>query len=266
MIILEYKLWKMTWEEAKSSISSANAILLPVGSMEQHGYHMTLDTDTYTSKVLAEKIAQEAQKRDIYIVVAPPLTFGVSWYHMDFPGTITFSQKTFIAAVLEILKSIHKHGYKNIIIFNSHGGNSIALQLVINLFYEQFGEIVYLAQWWEIANDVLMEIDSGYLHSEEAETSLLMYLGQRVLKDKTCREAFSREKALRKGGKSTSKWIRYDGLHKGPFISLPMNRIIEISKSGVVGDAKVATIEKGEKIAETVINRIVEICYDLGNK
>jgi len=45
-----------------------------------------------------------------------------------------------------------------------------------------------------------------------------------------------------------------------------MNRIIEISKSGVVGDAKVATIEKGEKIAETVINRIVEICHDLGNK
>lgn len=263
---MEHRLGKMTWEEAKLSISKANAVLLPVGSMEQHGHHMCLDTDTFTSNELAEKTALEAKNKGILVLVTPAIPFGVSWYHMDFPGTISLNQSTFISVVLENLRCLHKHGFKNVIILNSHGGNAIALQLAINLFYEEIGELVYLAQWWELANDVIQEMNSGCIHSEEAETSLLLHLGQRVMMDKTVKEAFHRGEALKKANKPGSDWIRYDGLHKGPFISIPMNRIIEISKSGVVGDATMADSKKGQKIADVVINRLVEICADLGDK
>ena len=253
----------MTWDEVRDIISKIDVVLVPTGSMEQHGHHMPLQTDTSTSLSLSEMAAKEAEKRGINVLVAPAVPFGASWYHMDFHGSITLSQNTFITVVMEVLKSLRKHGFRNFVIVNSHGGNGPALNLLINLYYEELKEMVHVAQWWDLTSDILKEMNTGYIHAEEAETSLELYLGERVIMEKATKDAFARGEALAKAGKPTTRWARYDGLHKGASVAAPMNYLAEISSSGVVGDATLASREKGQIIAETMINRLVDICSDL---
>src|SRR5207245_2460999 len=81
------------------------------------------------------------------------LNFGVSWYHRNFSGSVWLSPGLFVDVVVEICKSLTKHGYVRKVIVNCHGGNAATLTVAINRFYEETGERVLLAQWWEVASD-----------------------------------------------------------------------------------------------------------------
>src|SRR5438552_16470825 len=113
---------------------------------------------------------------------------GVSWYHHNFSGSVWLSPGLFVDVVVEICKSLTKHGYVRKVIVNCHGGNAATLTVAINRFYEETGERVLLAQWWEAASDVLKDMMvSGLIHAEEAETSIAPALGHGVLREKASR-------------------------------------------------------------------------------
>ncbi|TLY12131.1 MAG: creatininase family protein [Thaumarchaeota archaeon] len=201
------------------------------------------------------------------VLVLPTLNFGVSWYHRNFSGSVWLSPGLFVDVVVEICKSLTKHGYVRKVIVNCHGGNAATLTVAINRFYEETGERVLLAQWWEVASDVLKDMMvSGLIHAEEAETSLALALGQRVLMEKASRDAFDRGKTVRERGYAWSRHAKYDATFKGGFVNPPMDMIDEISQSGVVGDSTLATKEKGTKILDTLITRLLEVCEDLGRQ
>jgi creatinine amidohydrolase/Fe(II)-dependent formamide hydrolase-like protein len=121
-----------------------------------------------------------------------------------------------------------------------------------------------LAQWWELAGDLIKEMmTSGVIHAEQAETSLALALGQRALMDKASRDAFERSKAVLEHGHTWSRHAKYDAMFKGGFVNPPMDKIEEISESGVVGDATRANAEEGRRILDTVVTRLVEVCDDL---
>ncbi len=246
---------------------STDALLLPIGSTEQHARHMPLDTDAFVATGWSELTALAAQKRGLAVLVAPSLNFGVSWYHKNFSGSVWLSPGLFIDVVVEICKSLTKQGFTRKVIVNCHGGNAAALTVAINRIYDETGERVLLAQWWELAADNLKEMMvSGLLHAEEAETSLAMALGQRVLMEKATRGAFDRGKTVLEHGFAWSRHAKYDATFKGGFVNPPMDMIDEISESGVVGDATLATEEKGKKILNTLVERLVEVCQDLGKQ
>lgn len=263
----EHRLGKVTWEESAQLAKSADAVLLPVGSTEQHGRHMPLDTDAFVATNWSELAAMEARRRGLTVLVVPTLNFGVSWYHRKFSGSIWLSPGLFIDVVMEICKSLTKHGFTRKVIVNCHGGNAAALTVAINRLYDETGERVLLAQWWELASDVLKEMMvSGLIHAEEAETSLALALGQRVLMEKARRDAFDRGKTVLERGSAWSRHAKYDATFKGGFVNPPMDMIDEISESGVVGDATLATEEKGKKILNTLVERLVEVCQDVGRQ
>ncbi len=263
----EHRLWKLTWEECAEIVKSTAAILVPIGSTEQHGRHMPLETDAYVATRWSELAALEAQKRGLTVLVAPTLNFGVSWYHRHFVGTVSLSPELFINVVLEICRSLTNHGFRRKVIVNCHGGNAAALTVAINRFYDETGERVLLGQWWELASDILKEMMvSGVIHAEEAETSLALALGQRVLMNKATRDAFDRGKTVRERGYAWSRHAKYDAMFKGGFVNPPMDKIEEISESGVIGDATLATEEKGKRILDTLITRLADVCEDLGRR
>ena len=261
----EYRLFRMTWEEAGKAVQDAKAVIIPVGSTEQHGRHVPLDNDYFTSVTLADFWAKDCQEAGLFVVVTPPLCFGISWYHMDFPGTITFKPSTFMTAIREICESLWHHGFRNLVLLNSHGGNSAALTVAVTELYAEHRKRALVVNWGSLVSDAVKElgIKSPMIHVEEIETSVCLALGQRVEMDRAARDAFSRREIHRTQGLPTSRHIAYDSLEPGDGVVTPMDFIKDISASGVVGDATLATREKGEVLLKTIRKKLVGLVHDL---
>ena len=117
------KLWELTWPEIEGFISQDGGIILPIGAMEQHGYHLPLMTDTYIPTMLALEIAA-----DTNMLVAPPIMYGLSSRPLSgggqtFIGTTSISGEVFMRQVEEVLREFMRHGFKKILLFNWHSEN-----------------------------------------------------------------------------------------------------------------------------------------------
>src|SRR2546428_5279526 len=117
----------MTWPEVAERIESGvDAVLLPIGTTEQHGHHMPLDTDCVIARSLAERAAALGSEQGASILVAPTLNVTLSWYHMQFPGSIRLSTTTFLKVFREVCDSLVHHGFENLLAVNGHGGDNAA--------------------------------------------------------------------------------------------------------------------------------------------
>jgi len=264
----EYRLYKMAWPEIKEAVGRIDAVLIPVGATEQHGRHLPVEFDHFSATQFCEMAAKKLNEKGKWVVVAPTIIYGCSWYHMKFPGTVTLSQKTFMEVVTEICQGLASHGFKNLIIVNSHGGNSAALTTCLTDLYAEKRIRVILAQWWSLAGTAIKElgITSPLIHAEEIETSIAMALGTDVRTGELTRACFNRRETHEAKGIPTSKHISYDMITPGSGVIIPMDYIDDISDSGVVGDACLATKEKGMKLVETINAKLVELVEDLSKK
>lgn len=95
--------------------------VLTVGSCEQHADHLPVDTDT----VSAYRVAMLAAERcaSPHVLVLPPPSFGFSPHHIAWPGTVTLSLATFTGLVTDVAESLHRTGFRRLLIVNGHGGN-----------------------------------------------------------------------------------------------------------------------------------------------
>ena len=108
----------MTWPDVRDLLTRTDMVIVPVGSMEQHGLHLPMGTDTINGLERAKLIAQRTD-----VLVAPILYPGNSPYHMEFPGTITLSAETIQRVYFEAIQSLISHGFTRVLLLNSHGGN-----------------------------------------------------------------------------------------------------------------------------------------------
>jgi creatinine amidohydrolase len=258
---------RMTWPEVDEAIGRGiDAVLLPIGTTEQHGHHMPLDTDCFIARGLCTRTAELGETEGLSILVAPTLNVTLSWYHMQFPGSLRLSTTTFLQVFREVCDSLVHHGLERIVAVNGHGGNVAALTVAVNHYLETTGRRVFLAQWWDLAADVLAEVEGPLIHAEEAETSLALALGQTVHVDRATRDAYDRGSAVREAGLAWTSLGRYEMRPKGPGVIVPMDMLRDITASGVVGDATRASRELGERMVEAVVPRIVQVCRDLAGK
>lgn len=204
------KLMDFTWEEA----SGKRAVVIPVGSVEQHGPHLPLGTDALIAEGVSDYIAGR-----INAVVAPTIALGVSKEHMDFPGTLTLSEETFVKEIEEACGSLLKHGFREVILVNGHGGNRKALSLV-----KMKGVSIL---------DIISQI-KGYDHAGEVETSMMFYLHPEMVRRSLI------------------------GKHDFTFPGKGEWRTIEHSKSGVIGDPTKATAVKGRRYFRQITGRLLE--------
>jgi len=257
----------MTWPEVEEAIGQGiDAVLLPIGTTEQHGHHMPLDTDCFIARSLSTRAAELGEAQGLRILVAPTLNVTLSWYHMQFPGSLRLSTTTFLQVFREVCDSLVHHGLERIVAVNGHGGNIAALTVAVNHYFETTGRRVFLAQWWDLAGDVLAQVEGPLIHAEEAETSLALALGQTVYEERATRDAWDRGSAVHDAGLPWTSLGRYEMRPKGPGVIVPMDMLRDITASGVVGDATRATRELGEQMIEAVVPRIVQVCKDLAGK
>lgn len=154
----------LTWPEAAGD---TRLLVVPVGSLEQHGRHLPLDTDTRIAVATAQALAQ---RRDD-VIVAPPVPYGASGEHEGFPGTVSVGQEGLALFLLELVRSASAT-YRRILLVNGHGGNTDALRRIADRARFEGRDV----QVWAT------RVPSGDLHAGRAETSLLLALDASVVR------------------------------------------------------------------------------------
>src|SRR3989338_187051 len=104
-----------TWKEVEEYLEKQKTVIIPIGSTEQHGPGLPLGLDSYVAISLAEDVAKQTG-----LLITPPIWFGDSPHHMAFPGTISIRTEILSEYVKDVIRSLAKHGFKNILIINGH--------------------------------------------------------------------------------------------------------------------------------------------------
>ena len=162
----------MTWVEVEQALTHTDAVIIPLGSTEQHGRHLPLGTDSFEAVETAKLIAQKAD-----VLVAPVVLAGLSSHHMGFPGTITLMPETFEAVVYETAQSLIRHGFRKILIFNGHGGNAVWVAAIIQKINQTTSATAFDLGKIEVPRkEPLYPPIVWDVHAGVEETSMMLYL------------------------------------------------------------------------------------------
>lgn len=170
---------ELTREQIRSLSSTAVAVL-PTASVEQHGPHLPVLTDTILCGSVVEQAAANANEV-VPVVVAPVLCYGRSHHHRPFPGVLSLSSDTYMRALRDVLEGLWLSGFKKIAVLNGHGGNSDANAVVCADFIQEPAHEVSIAyaSYWDIARAAI--VAEGIMpasqipgHAGRFETSMVM--------------------------------------------------------------------------------------------
>ncbi|MFH1843916.1 MAG: creatininase family protein [bacterium] len=247
----DHLLAELTWPEARKRFQEVDLAMLPVGAMEQHGPHLPLDTDAFDADFLARRVAELcSEPRPL---VLPLMPYGVSYHHDDFSGTLSVSPDTLSRVVYDVGIGVARHGITKLVIVNGHGGNGPALHFAAQLINRD-AHIFTCVETGETSDlDVAAMIHtSNDVHAGETETSTTLATRPGLV-DMTeaspCVPSFS-SRFLDFTSRRSVGWYAYTN---------------KISPSGVLGDPTRASVEKGDRIWEVMIRRLVEFVEDLKN-
>ncbi len=250
----EWRYEKLTWPEINDAVDLNKVCIVPCGAVEQHGPHLPLDVDLVCPLGVAHGAGREIPES---LLVLPIIPYGYTGHVMDFPGTINTHFEHFMHQVLDVTKSLAYHGFKKIILLNGHGSNWPNLDLVArrtNL--ETDAECVPVCWWGLLTVDKTFlprwrqsKFPGGCAHACELETSMYMYLdGDNVRKDliKSGTISFNEDD-------SPFQWVDLFGAGPATAISWTSS----YSETGVLGDAELATPEKGRQAYEEAVKQLV---------
>lgn len=170
---------RMKAHETRVLANEDAVVIIPVGSIEQHGPHLPVQTDTRIVYETSLRAAETACDRGTPTVVLPTIWLGMSDHHMDFGGTLTADYETFHGVLHSVIHSIIHHGFRRILVNNGHGGNTDALKLATARLKRHFNApIVVTTYMIEAAQEYAAILDEQdyVMHGCEAETSMMLYL------------------------------------------------------------------------------------------
>jgi creatinine amidohydrolase len=229
-------------------------IVQPVGAIEQHGPHLPLVVDVAIGAAVLGK-ALEKLGSEIPAYALPPLCYGKSNEHWHFPGTITLTAQTLITTLMEIAESLYRAGFRKLVLMNSHGGQPQVMEIVARDLHQKYDDfLVFPLFTWRVphsAGELLSPKEKEFgIHAGDAETSLMLA----ILPDQVKMEAAIAEYP--------------QGLPAASLLSLEGNLPFawttrDLSRSGVLGDPTVATLEKGDRILDSVSDGWVKVIQDI---
>jgi creatinine amidohydrolase/Fe(II)-dependent formamide hydrolase-like protein len=244
-----YLLGELTWIRAKERLSEVDLAILPVGSIEQHGPHLPLDTDAFDANYLAYQVANLCS--DPKPLVLPLIPYGISYHHEDFSGTISVSPDTLSRLVYEVGLGSARNGIKKLVIINAHGGNVPALQFASQMINRDAHIFTCVESGETSEADIHSMIETpNDVHAGEVETSTAL----------AARPGLVRlEKARKFVPRFSSRYLNFSTKRSVEWYA----KTSKISPSGVLGDPTKASAEKGKRILDLMISHLVEFIEDL---
>jgi creatinine amidohydrolase len=246
-----YRYEEFTWPEIRDLVKEGPVVVLPVGTIEQHGPHLPLNTDVLTaagiSRLAVERLGGEA-------LLMPSVYYAFNEHHLDFPGTIAVEGDTFVNYVTDIGRSLAHHGFRKILLVNGHGSNVPFLDIAARNITNRTEAICAMIPWWNLIPKPLFdelresEFPGGMAHGCELETSLLLYLrGELVRFERAAKDIHFQK----------TEFFYWDLQAPSPvFFQEWFSRY---SKTGTVGDPTKASREKGERFVEAVVERLMQL-------
>jgi len=231
------KLAEMTWPEVEA-LSRNVVVIIPTGSLEQHGTHLPLFTDS----ILATAVSEAVEKRiPETVLLTPTLWLGASGHHLKFAGTLSGSFEAYMGAIESVIESLVPHGFTKFFLVNGHGGNSEPNGVILRKLKARypnlsFGHSGYFAFSADVAAQVMTGPIKAIQHACEAEASLMMHVRPELVR---------RDK------------LRDDGLSPEPAVVGMIHHFDEITEQGSRGYASLATPEKGAAIFEASVEGLI---------
>jgi creatinine amidohydrolase len=238
---------KLTAAEVQQAAAENALVIVPVASLEQHGPHLCTGTDIILGGNVALEIAKRLAAGGMPVIVTPVVWTGLAEHHMAFGGTVTLDSQVFLAVLRGVVSSAARHGFKRVILLNGHGGNAEAIGTAATEFAVELGIRVAGATYWHMVPEAiapLLERQPTLMHACEAETSMVWHLMPEGVRPDRLAEGH---------GPASS---RVEGQPPG---LLMRRNFREITESGVVGDARTASAEKGAKLLDAIATRCAEV-------
>jgi creatinine amidohydrolase len=239
-------------EIAETAESDGSVLVLPVGSVEQHGYHLPVATDT----ILVEEIATLGVERvadEVPVLTLPPVWAGFSPHHVEFGGTVTVSFERLLHHVEDVVDSATSYGFDAVLLVNGHGGNNALISTAVNTLgvthpnLEVLG-VTYFALAAPFIDDVRESGTGGMAHGGEFETSLMLHFRPDLVRESEF-DATIRDEPYDHAGREM-----FDG---GPLsVYRPYSTYSDV---GALGDPESASAEKGAAITDLLAEELEQL-------
>jgi len=241
-------LGEYNWTDIKGLTD--RVVVLPLGSLEQHGHHLPLLTDSMIGAEIARRAEAELSNEALFL---PLLWVGASDHHRAFPGTVSISNSVYVDVLTDMLDSLIAAGFRKIFLLNSHGGNITPGRMAIydvQLRHRDTPEL-YLAfsSWWTIAAEqvaALMNVKQEMVtHACEQETSMILRLRPELVKLDAARGAN----------------IDFESAFYCPDFSRPSRVDVprafdQLSLTGAFGHPEIADSDKGESLFAAAVREV----------
>jgi creatinine amidohydrolase len=236
------------------AIARQAALLLPFGTVEDHGRHLPLNTDNVIVEAICLEVARRAAGE---ILVMPLVSYGLDEHHMDFPGTVSVAMETLLAYVTDVAISVARHGFTHVLIVNGHGSNAPLAELVARKVVLETGIICAAMSPNAAIDPTLSEptlsqmrrsAPGGVAHACEYETAMMLHLRPDLVQ---------MEHAVREIGQLKLEFFNWD--YPEPSVLHWQDWWSRMSESGVCGDPTVATAEFGRALFETTVENFVRL-------
>lgn len=250
----------MLWHEqswpALQQLHKDTPVIIPLGSIEQHGHHLPVIVDTLQVDSIATRVEKRLEEK---VLLTPTLWLGSSHHHKDYPGTISVPPILYSQMIIEVVKSILRAGFKRIVLLNGHGGNltpaTEALTELVAMDDVADDAYLTLSCWWQVAAEGIKADKHGMAtpsisHACEYETSLVMALRPDLVK---------KDRIQAHAPPLESKYFHSD---YGGSVTV-VRRFHRLTASGSMGSPQDATAEKGESLLNSVVDEVVGYVEEL---
>lgn len=239
--------WELLTTEELSKYSKKEPVILGLSAIEQHGPHLPMATDRMIIDHFIDRLNELYRDK---VLTLPSIAVGCSSHHLDFTGSLTLSHDTFTSVVMETIDSAYRHGFRNFLLLNSHGGNVGVGQVILEKLGHRYLDAQFtFTSWWRLAAPELLDLteskEGGVGHACEFETSLIQWIDP-----KSVRPCIPQDRANR----PTYSWSEGDMLRGSR--ATYYRTIKKMCENGVYGDPWLASAEKGKKISDLVLEQL----------
>lgn len=244
------KLADLTWPDV-AKLKRDVVVVHPIGALEQHSRHLPFFTDSILCGAIADRV-EAALPKDVLLL--PVQWLGASLHHLGMAGSLSAENETYIKLIAEPMRCLLRHGFKRQFVLNGHGGNKDGFHLAQRQLAVEFpGAQLCGANYWDVATEEIAKIVEGPMksigHACEAETAMMLA----VRPDLVRRDAIHNDLLATRQPKAL----------RGVYVALDMKAQ---TQHGGIGYAELATAEKGARLLDAIVVRLIEVIRTLRKK
>ncbi|WP_028559551.1 creatininase family protein [Paenibacillus pinihumi] len=244
---------RLTSHEIRDLDKEDALVVLSIGAVEQHGAHLPVMTDSLIGESTLTDVFEKLDA-SANIWMLPPISYGKSNEHLGLPGTISLSAETLSGLVMDIAKSLKESGFRRLLLFNTHGGNTDLLLVVAREIRIVTDLMVFFISPGSLnaASDLLSEkeLEDG-IHGGAYETSIVKSIKPCWVHDDLATSEFPDLTGL--------QYLTVEGKIRFAW------KMTDISRSGIAGDATIATAQMGATIQERISDMLADAFVEMAS-